>query len=273
MIDELTLRERRILQRIGSFPVARAMLGLVVSASLPLVCAVAHFLGRDLDPLWVFYVSPMWAFAAGMYWQESRTDSLIRKLRKRSGWEPVDPIPLSPRDMEAIRGARRNIFSIRNFVAWASLLISIVFFSPLASALPHWVAGGIGVLIGMGGGFQIGRDIGEHIVAVVRDERIRGGPSKYLWLSRCREKVSERGYLLSRYELAALAMVGPFCVYISWSGFTPCVPSSLNGWWCALEMAISSGITATASGSFSRQHLVLALHRGELDGQLRSSSS
>jgi len=241
--------------------------------SVPLIIAGAHFLGRDVDPFWAFYLSPLWAFGAGLFWQKAGTDRLICKLRKTSGLESENAIRISSEDLAEIRNARHNVMSIRHLRGWGLLLVSTLFFSPLASTLYHWIAGVAGMLIGAAGGFLIGLDLGEHVVAVVRDERIRGERVKPEWFSRIRSKGSERYRIRSRSELAAWAMMGPFLVFLSWSGSTVPSGGSSRSWLYAIAMAVTSGIFAMAAGSFSKRHLIVALHRGELDDKIRPSAS
>jgi len=126
------------------------------------------------------------------------------------------------------------------------------------------------MVAGVGGGFLVGRDVGEHTLARIRDERIRGEKIRPVWLARVRARASNIELVPSRAELAGVAMLGALLVALVSFGSAPVVDRGFEGWLHAFLIATQCCVLAAFSGSLSKNRLIVPLQRGDLDDRLRS---
>jgi len=260
--DELTPREQRRLGRNSRWDAAALAASTGLAAAGALV-AVADTLGRSTGLVYVMDFAFAWS--AGYFLSEALVRKLLAKLGRRLGYvvERSQP-PLSPGELLVVRNARTELTAASILPAGGLLLASFLLFSPLARGiLSHWDAGLAGIAANIVGGILAGREIGERIVARLREDRRMGRLVTFTWFPRISQiapgQEVQRNGSSFLWMLALVVLVGAASLWDS-------DPVPLRGWLGALIQASVVGVPFALGGMVSWQRIIRELEEGPLKG-------
>jgi len=176
---------------------------------------------------------------------------------------------LSERSLAEVRHASQEPVSLRRALGCGLVVLSAV----LASVLPvAFLAWWIGEAAGLAGGFLVGYDLAEDLVARLRDARAAGQPARLTRSERRRvASASISGPALYIPVLLVLAGVGAPAVL--WAARASLGDPAASGWLWAVLLAVSAGLPGVQMGRLPWERSLAALRDGALDGKLRAGEA